>query len=90
MNVTATAVTNAAHLALFMVNVSHRLLRDLRQSAPAYGLLDLKAQCRGDKYVSETIQMRPEKPASGLLTKIFAKVTCLGRIHAVQPSFSPG
>lgn len=90
MNVTETAVTNAANLALFMVNVSHRLRRDLRQSDPAYGILDLKAQCRGYKYVSETIQMLPEKPASVLLTKIFAQVTCLGRIHAVQPSFSPG
>lgn len=90
MNVTETAVTNAANLALFMVNVSHRLLRDLRQSDPAYGILDLKAQCRGYKYVSETIKMLPEKPASVLLTQIFAKVTCLGRIHPVQPSFSPG
>lgn len=90
MNVTETAVTNAANLALFMVNVSHRLLRDMRQSDPASGILDLKAQCRGYTYVSETIQMLPEKPASVLLTKIFAKVTCLGRIHTVQPSFSPG
>ncbi len=90
MNVTETAVTKAANLALFMVNVSHRLRRDLRQSDPAYGILDLKAQCRGYKYVSETIKMLPEKPASVLLTKIFAQVTCLGRIHAVQPSFSPG
>jgi len=30
MNVSATAVTNAANLALFMVNVSQRLLSDLR------------------------------------------------------------
>jgi putative transposase len=90
MNVTETAVPNAANLALFMVNVSHRLLRDLRQRDPAYGILDLKAQCRGYKDVSETINMLPEKPASVLLTPIFAKVTCLGRIHPVQPSFSPG
>jgi hypothetical protein len=89
MNVTETAVTNAANLALFMVNVSHRLLRDLRQSDPAAGILDLKAQCCGYKYVTETIKMLPEKPAPVLLTKIFATVTCLGRIHAVQPSFSP-
>jgi putative transposase len=90
MNVTKTAVTNAANLALFMVNVSHRLLCDLRQSDPASGILDLKAQCRGYKYVTETIQMLPEKPAPVLLTQIFTKVACLGRIHIVQPSFSPG
>jgi putative transposase len=90
MNVTKTAVTNAANLALFMVNVSHRLLRDLRQSDPASGILDLKAQCRGYKYVTETIKMLPEKPSPVLLTQIFTKVACLGRIHVVQPSFSPG
>jgi putative transposase len=90
MNGTETAVTHAANLALCMVNVSPRLRRDLRQSDPASGILDLKAQCRGYKYVSETIKLLPEKPASVLLTKIFAKVTCLGRIHAVLPSFSPG
>jgi putative transposase len=90
MNVTNTAVTNAANLALFMVNVSHRLLRDLRQSDLASGSLDLKAQCRGDKYVTETITMLPEKLAPVLLTQIFTKVACLGRIHVVQPFFSPG
>jgi IS4 transposase len=90
MNVTETAVTNAANLAVFMVNVSHRLLRDLRQSDPAAGILDLKAQCRGYKYVTETIKMLPEKPAPILLAQIFTKVACLGRIHVVQSSFSPG
>jgi hypothetical protein len=90
MNVTERAVTNAANLALFMVNVSHRLLRDLRQSDPVSGILDLKAHCRGYKYVTETIKMLPEKPEPGLLTQIFTKVACLGRIHVVQPSFSPG
>jgi putative transposase len=90
MNVTATAVSNAAHLSLFMVKVSCRLLRDLRQRDPAGSLLDLKAQRRADKYVTETIQMLPQKPEPVLLTKIFNKVACIGRIHAVQPSFSPG
>lgn len=90
MNVTETAVSNAAHLSLFMVNVSYRLLRDFRQSDPACSLLDLKARFRADKYVTETIQMLPEKPEPVLLTQIFNKVACIGRIHAVQPSFGPG
>jgi len=90
MNVTQTAVTNAANLALFMVNVSQRLLRDLRQSDPASSILDLKAQCRGYTYVTDTIKMLPEKPAPILLTQIFTQVACLGRIHVVQPSSSPG
>jgi len=90
MNVTETAVTNAAHLSLFMVNVSYRLLRDFRQRDPACSLLDLKARFRADKYVTETIKMLPEKPEPVLLAQIFNKVACIGRIHAVQPSFSPG
>ncbi len=54
MNVTATAVTNAANLALFMVNVVYVLLRDLRQRDPHWSVLDLKAYCRGYKYVGNT------------------------------------
>ena len=90
MNVTPTALTNAANLSLFMVNVSYRLLRDFRQSDPDYSVLDLKADCRGYKYVDETIKMLPEKPEPVLLAQIFHKVACLGRIHTVQPCFSPG
>jgi putative transposase len=29
---------------------------------PTYSILDLKADCRGYKYVEETIKMLPEKP----------------------------
>jgi len=90
MNVTPKAVTNAANLALFMVNLSYRLLRDFRQSDPDCSVLDLKADCRGYKYVDQTIKMLPEKPEPVLLAQIFHKVACLGRIHTVQPCFSPG
>ena len=88
MNITATAVTNAANLSLFMVNLSYRLLRDLRQSAPEYSILDLKAFCRGYRYVEETIKILPQKPEPILLAQIFNTVACLGRLHAVQPYFS--
>jgi len=88
MNITATTVTNAANLSLFMVNLSYRFLRDLRQSAPEYSILDLKAFCRGYRYVEETIKMLPQKPEPILLAQIFNTVACLGRIHAVQPYFS--
>jgi len=90
MHVTETAVTTAAHRALFMVNVSPRLRRDLRQRDPASSILDLKAQGCGYTYVPETITMLPENPAPDVLTQIFTTVACFGRIHVVQPSFSPG
>ena len=76
MTVTPTALTNAAHLALFMVKVSYRLLRDGRQRDPAARILDLKAHCRGYKYVDETIPLLPEKPEPVLLAQIFNKVAC--------------
>lgn len=88
MNTTATAVTNAANLALFMVNVSQRLLADLRPTDPECSVLDLKALCRGAKYVTEAIKMLPEKPEPILLTRIFRRLTALGRIHGAQPALS--
>jgi len=88
MNVTPTGVTNAANLSLFMVNVAYRLRADVHLRAPDYSVLDLKADCRGYKYVEETIQMLPEKPEPILLGQILNKVANLGRIHTTQPAFS--
>jgi putative transposase len=88
MNVTPTGVTTAANLSLLMVNVAYRLGTDVRQHAPAYSVLDLKADCRGYKYVEETIKMLSEKPAPVLLAKILNQVAGLGRIHTTQPSLS--
>ena len=88
MHVTPTGVTNAANLSLFMVNVAYRLRADVHQRDPDYSILDLKADCRGYKYVEETIKMLPERPEPILLVQILNKVAGLGRIHASQPSFS--
>jgi hypothetical protein len=88
MNVTPTGVTNAANLSLFMVNVAYHLRADVQPHDPDYSVLDLKADCRGYKYVEETIKMLPEKPEPVLLRQILHKVAGLGRIHASQPSFS--
>ena len=88
MNVTPTGGTNAANLALFMVNVAYRLRADVHPRDPDYSVLDLQADCRGYKYVEETIQMLPEKPEPVLLAKILNRVAGLGRIHATQSSFS--
>ena len=88
MHVTPTGVTNAANLALFMVNVAYRLRAGLHPPDPDYSVLDLKADCRGYKYVEETIKLLPEKPEPLLLAKMLNQVACLGRIHASQPVFS--
>jgi hypothetical protein len=88
MTVTPTGVMNAANLSLFMVNVAYRLRADGHLRDPDYSVLDLKADCRGYKYVEETIQMLPEKPEPVLLAKILHQVAGLGRIHTAQPSFS--
>jgi hypothetical protein len=88
MNVTPTGVTNAANLSLFMVNVAYRLRADVHARDPDYSVLDLKADCRGSKYVEETIKMLPEKPEPVLLAQILNQVASLGRIHTSPPSFS--
>jgi len=77
-----TRVANAANLALFMVNLVERVLRDRRREQPEMSVLDLKAQCRGAKYVEATIKLLPEPPEPGLLNQIVRQVMGIGRIHA--------
>lgn len=89
MNVKETAVTNAANLSLFMVNVSQLLLRDFRQQDSNVNVLDLKAYYRGHKYVTETLKWLPQKPEPILMAHIFERVSRLGRIHAPLPSSYP-
>ncbi len=82
MNTSAVAVENAANLSLFMVNLVERLLQEVRDRQPTYSVLDLKAHCRGVKYVEETIKLLPETPDAILLERIFATIVGIGRIHA--------
>jgi IS4 transposase len=89
MNIKETAVTNAANLALFMVNVAHVLLRNFRQEDSNVNVLDLKAHFRGLKYVIETLKWLPEKPEPILMSTIFNEVSRLGRIHNPLPSSIP-
>jgi hypothetical protein len=88
-NISPTAVTNAANLALFMVNLSYRLLLDFRRTHPAFSVLDLKALARGYRYVHETIKLLPQKPEPFLLTRIFNRVAALTQIHPTQPALDP-
>jgi putative transposase len=85
MNVKATAVRNAANLALFMVNLVAVLLRDARRTDGQCSVLDLKAQYRGYSYVLETIKLLPEPPDEDIMAQMFRQVACRGRIHPSEP-----
>lgn len=83
MNTSETGVTNAANLSFFMVNVSHRLLRDFRLTNPLLSVLDLKAAFRGYKYAEEILKLLPQKPNPILLASILTRVANLGAIHPI-------
>lgn len=84
MNVNQTAVTNAANLSLFMVNVSQLLMCDFRQSDPDFSVLDLKAFYRGRKYATEMIKMLPQKPDAIFIAQLFRQIAALGSIHTAN------
>ena len=84
MNIKQQPLTNALNLSLFMVNVSHLLLQQFRQTNPDSGILDLKAYFQAEKYVQETIKLLPEKPDPILLEQVIAQVASLGCIHSVN------
>lgn len=84
MNVTPSGVTNAANLALLMVNLSTAVLARERRTEPECSVLDLKAYHRGYKYVAETIKMLPEKPDAHLMRRILQRVANIGRIHPAE------
>jgi len=90
MNVKPTAVTNAANLSLFMVNLSQLLMCDFRQTAPDFGVLDLKSYYRGCRYATELIKILPEKPDDILITQLFRNVAAWGSIHVVNSPVSSG
>ena len=89
MTTTETAVTNAANLAFFMVNVADCSRRQICPDVAAFSVLDLKAYWRGYKYVTETIKLLREKPDPILISAIFRQVACLGSIHDTAAQLSP-
>ena len=84
MNVHPTAVTNAANLSLFMVNLSQVLMCDFRQTDPDFGVLDLKSYYRGYRYATELLRILPQKPDDILVAQLFRKVAILGSIHVAK------
>lgn len=84
MNVGDTQVNNAANLAFFMVNLSHRLLDDFRQTRPNAGVLDLRAFFRGRRYAQFTLELFPLPPAPTFIDQILERVATLGAIHSTD------
>jgi putative transposase len=88
MNVQQRAVHNAANLSLFMVNVAHVLLRPFRKAHPHFGVLDLKAYCRGQKYVAEILKFLPENPEPIIMEQRGVQIFGIGSIHGAVPVFN--
>ena len=86
MSVKEKPVYNSANLALFMVNISHALIRPMRAQWPAFSVNDLKAWFRGRKYVVETLKLLPEMPDPIFIAQAIDQMAQLGRVnHAVNP-----
>ncbi len=87
MNVEATAVANAANLSLFLVSVSHYLLKKMRARHYKAGVLDLKAFWRGRYYAQATLKWLVHKPTPALMQQIIEHVATQGAIHAQSKAY---
>jgi putative transposase len=87
MSVKERPVDNSANLAMFMVNLSHALIRPMRDEWPAFSVNDLKAWFRGRKYATEMLKLLPESPGPIFIDQVVAQMAELGRVnHATSPS----
>src|SRR6266852_2011019 len=86
MTVKQTPVYNSANLAMFMVNLSHTVMRSMREHWPEVSVTDLKAWFCGRKYVVETLKLLPEMPDPIFIARAIDQMAQLGRVnHAVNP-----
>ena len=88
MTVQQTAVTNAANVALVMVNVAHLLLKPFRHAHPKFGILDLKAYFRGHKYMCEALKLLPQTPEPIVMAQMFDYIARLGSVHHAEPALN--
>ena len=87
MSVKERPVYNSANLAMFMVHLSHALIRPMRDQWFAFSVNDLKAWCRARKYATELLKLLPESPGSICIDQVVAQMAELGRInHATSSS----
>ena len=81
MTIKQTPVYNSANLAMFMVNVSHAVMRPMRTQWPEISVNDLKAWFRSRKYVVETLKLLPEMPELIFIEQAIARMAQLGRVN---------
>jgi len=55
-----------------------------------FGVLDLKARYRGQKYLQETLKMLPQKPEPIVIDTIAEHLGSIGTIHYTSPQSRPG
>ena len=90
MNVKEIPVNTAANLSMFMVNVSAKLREMFGSEHPSFGVLDLKARYRGQKYLQETLKILPQKPDTIVINNIAEHLGSLGAIHYTSNQIRPG
>jgi putative transposase len=79
MNVSSTAVTNAANLA---VSLSAALLPTHRQQQPDFSVFDLNMHFRTRRYLREVINSLPDPPASDFIFRLGQRLSTLGGIRS--------
>ena len=90
INVKEIPVNNAANLSMFMVNVSAKLREMLSSEHPGFGILDVKARYRAEKYLQETLKILPQKPETIVIHNITEHLGSIGAIHYTSPQIRPG
>ena len=56
----------------------------------AFGVLDIKARYRGQKYLQETLKILPQKPEPIVIDDIAEHLGAIGAIHYTSPQIRPG
>ena len=85
-----TPIENAANLSMFMVNVSAKLREMWGAEHPGFGVLDIKARYRGQKYLHETLKILPQKPEPIVIDDIAEHLGAIGAIHYTSNQIRTG
>ena len=90
MNIKEIPVNTAANLSMFMVSVSAKLREMFGSEHNGFGVLDIKARYRGQKYLQETLKILPQKPEPIVIDELAEHLGSIGAIHWISPHIRPG